>query len=202
MGRPARISREAIVEAALELGLDGFSMQGIARHLGVTPPALYSHVSGRAEVLDLVALDLFERASTEAAAVQDWTAGLRVWAEVTRRRYAGASSEFLESFRAPINADALAASERTLQLLIDAGFSAADAGRALWLVVRAAVTAGGDNPTLDAPMAAARPFVDRAAQPALAAALDGLARQDADDNFEFDIEVILDGLAHRLGAGE
>lgn len=53
-GRPPKISQERIVEAAIELGLDSFSMQGIAEHLGVTAPALYSHVAGREQVLDLV----------------------------------------------------------------------------------------------------------------------------------------------------
>jgi TetR/AcrR family tetracycline transcriptional repressor len=200
MGRTARISRAQILDAALELGLDGFSMQGIAEHLGVTPPALYSHVSGRSEVLDLVALDLFEQAAAETAGVDDWRSCLRVWATTARQRYAGAPSEFLDSFRAPISVEALDASERSLQLMLDAGFSAADAGRALWLVVRAAVTAGSETATVEVPIAAARHVVDGKAQPALSAALDDLTGPGQGDTFEFDIEVILDGLAHRLSA--
>ncbi|MGX6449275.1 TetR/AcrR family transcriptional regulator, partial [Patulibacter sp. S7RM1-6] len=57
-GRPSRISREAIVAAASEVverdGPDALTMRGLARTLGVSPMALYHHVSDRDELLVLV----------------------------------------------------------------------------------------------------------------------------------------------------
>jgi AcrR family transcriptional regulator len=51
-----RMSREAVIEAALRLvdrdGLDGVSMRRLAATLGATPMALYRHVPGKAALLD------------------------------------------------------------------------------------------------------------------------------------------------------
>ena len=55
VGRPARIDRDAIAEAVLELGLDGISMKAVADHLGVSVAGLYHHVSNRRELLVLAA---------------------------------------------------------------------------------------------------------------------------------------------------
>jgi AcrR family transcriptional regulator len=56
MGRPALISRDAVLQASLAIadadGLDAVTMQAVARRLGVTPMALYRHVSGKADLLD------------------------------------------------------------------------------------------------------------------------------------------------------
>lgn len=54
-GRPARITRQAIAEAALTLGLDGLTLSAVARHLGVDHSSLYRHVSDRQELLLLAA---------------------------------------------------------------------------------------------------------------------------------------------------
>jgi AcrR family transcriptional regulator len=56
MGRPARIDRSAILDAALELadeeGLDGLTMHAVARRLNVTTMALYRHLDGKDALLD------------------------------------------------------------------------------------------------------------------------------------------------------
>jgi len=56
MGRPARIGRAAILDAALELadqdGLDGVTMHAVARRLNVTTMALYRHMDGKDALLD------------------------------------------------------------------------------------------------------------------------------------------------------
>lgn len=56
MGRPAQTSRAAILQAALTIadedGISAVSMQAVARRLGVTPMALYRHVSSKADLLD------------------------------------------------------------------------------------------------------------------------------------------------------
>lgn len=54
-GRPPRLSREAIVEAALDIlrteGVDALSMRRVAGRLNATPMALYSHVQDKSELL-------------------------------------------------------------------------------------------------------------------------------------------------------
>ncbi|MEU7143683.1 TetR/AcrR family transcriptional regulator [Nocardia sp. NPDC046473] len=58
VGRPPRLSREAIVEAADQVlrseGADGLSMRRLAKELGSTPMALYHHVRDKDELLLLV----------------------------------------------------------------------------------------------------------------------------------------------------
>lgn len=51
-GRPQLIDMPRILEAALEMGVDNLTMHGVARKLGVSPPALYRYVSSREALLD------------------------------------------------------------------------------------------------------------------------------------------------------
>jgi AcrR family transcriptional regulator len=65
LGRAPQISREAVLAAALRLadeqGLDAVTMHAVARHLQVTPMALYRHVDDKNALLDgLVELLLTE----------------------------------------------------------------------------------------------------------------------------------------------
>ena len=55
LGRPNKISRALIVEAALEIGLDKVTMTSVAARLGVSTGALYRHVRNRSELQRLVA---------------------------------------------------------------------------------------------------------------------------------------------------
>ena len=84
-GRPARISQRQIVDAALDLGLDAFTMQGIAERLGVSTPSLYSHVAGRGEVLELVRAALLARMQAFASDAADWRGWLVDFAAAVRR---------------------------------------------------------------------------------------------------------------------
>jgi AcrR family transcriptional regulator len=51
-----RLSRARVLEAAValadEIGLEAFSMRGLAQELGVVPMALYKHVGNKEELLD------------------------------------------------------------------------------------------------------------------------------------------------------
>ena len=50
-GRPARISRDDVAEAALAIGLDKVTLAAIGKRLGVDHSSLYRHVSGRDDIL-------------------------------------------------------------------------------------------------------------------------------------------------------
>ncbi|MBT9382339.1 TetR/AcrR family transcriptional regulator [Pseudooceanicola sp. CBS1P-1] len=64
-GRPARISRDAIAGAALEIGLDVATVTSVAAQLGVDHSSLYRHVRGRDEIIaaaaELAVADLYWR---------------------------------------------------------------------------------------------------------------------------------------------
>ncbi|WUI02341.1 TetR/AcrR family transcriptional regulator [Spirillospora sp. NBC_00431] len=65
-GRPPRISRAEIVEAARRIvdedaGVDRLTMRRLAREVGSTPMALYHHVRDKEELLILVMDDLAEQ---------------------------------------------------------------------------------------------------------------------------------------------
>ena len=54
-GRPAKIGKAEIIQAALEVGLPDLSMKLVAKQLGVGMSTLYYHISGIEELIDLVA---------------------------------------------------------------------------------------------------------------------------------------------------
>ncbi|AEW99540.1 TetR/AcrR family transcriptional regulator [Streptantibioticus cattleyicolor] len=73
-GRPARINRERIVEAALSAGnLDTLTMRELAARLGVTHGALYRWVKDRDQLLDLVSEVIVKRIlPPDGPPGQDW----------------------------------------------------------------------------------------------------------------------------------
>lgn len=67
VGRPAKLSRNQIVAAALESdNLDALTMRELAERLGVSHSALYRWVRNRDEVFDLVSPELVDRALHDA----------------------------------------------------------------------------------------------------------------------------------------
>ena len=85
VGRPARISRPAIAEAALELGIDDdLTMKRVADHLGVSVPGLYHWVKGRDDLLRLAAEHALSQVRLPEDTGQHWATWLREWARYTR----------------------------------------------------------------------------------------------------------------------
>lgn len=79
-GRPARISRETIAAAALELGLDGITLTAVAAHLGVDHSSLYRHIKDRRDML-LAAADLAIRTLKWRSRTANWRTYLAKVAE-------------------------------------------------------------------------------------------------------------------------
>ncbi len=192
-GRPRRISRSQIVEAAVALGPDSFSLQGIADHLGVTAPALYTHVSGRDEIAELVAAHLMERVQVPVDESTDWREWLLEFGHQARLHFGDTGALQAELTRN------LEVGERGLRLLIDAGFSPADAGRALWLVFRVACSAGSrEQASVRTPMTAAREVAQPGSLPAIEDAIEAIGSGSDADTFEFDLRVLVAGLESEL----
>jgi AcrR family transcriptional regulator len=84
----ARLTREAVLEAAIELadagGPDALSLRRLARELGVTPMALYRHVRDKDDLLDGIADRLYTELELPRAG-EDWWEGLARLARSTRK---------------------------------------------------------------------------------------------------------------------
>jgi AcrR family transcriptional regulator len=82
-GRPARLSRDLIVAAALQGNLASLTMRELAARLGVSHSALYRWVADRDELFDLISEVMVERilptSQPSPADWRDWLAGL-AWA--------------------------------------------------------------------------------------------------------------------------
>ena len=198
-GRPPQISRQDVVGAAMEIGLDRFTMTSVAERLGVTTPALYTHVDGRDDLLELASTELVGRIEAGLDTGGDWRAFLTSLARAVRDALTWSHWAVMSQFEGP-SAAGLAIGERGLALLIDAGFTPSDAARGIWLVLRVALTAGpASDPSIELQRRTAPELADPpAGLPLIRRAVAELDRDPETDAFEWDLGVVLDGLADRM----
>jgi AcrR family transcriptional regulator len=134
--------RQEILDAALALadekGLDAVSMRAVAERTGVTPMALYPHVSSKAALLDgmlgRLLADLLPPVAA-AAESQDWRQRLRTIAHLARglaHRHPWAA--MLIFSRPSVAPDAVRVVDQIYAALIDAGVPDADVARVERLV--------------------------------------------------------------------
>lgn len=97
VGRPARIDRDAIARAVVEIGYDDATMKRVAEHLGVSVPGLYYYVRGRDDLLRLAAEYSLARTPMPVDEGQHWARWLREWARYTRA--AMAEPELMDLYR-------------------------------------------------------------------------------------------------------
>lgn len=67
-GRPARTSLDELVTAALDLGLDTFTLVGVAERVGVAESTVYGYVPTREALWSIAAARVFEALDVEADA--------------------------------------------------------------------------------------------------------------------------------------
>src|SRR6478736_6140386 len=97
VGRPARIDRDAIARAVIEIGFDDATMKRVAEHLGVSVPGLYYYVRGRDDLLRLAAELSLANVPMPVDEGQHWARWLREWARYTRSSMA--EPELMELYR-------------------------------------------------------------------------------------------------------
>lgn len=139
-GRPPRINRQMIAEAAHARGLDGLTLRGVADDLGVSIAALYHHVSSKDDLMRLAA-------EYSAAAVplpvdrgQHWAVWLYEWAEYNRSAFTAQPGLLGQYIEGAIPAAVIARSiDSVLGGLTRQGFSIAEANEAYELVVSCAL---------------------------------------------------------------
>jgi len=136
--RPPPLSRSRIVRTALglvdEKGLAALTMRALATELEVSPMALYNHVRDKDELVDLM-VDLMLGEVDTSVSEGDWLTQLR--ALVRSYHLALAAHHELArvySVRVRIGPHGLLIMERTVALLLQAGFSPSEASDAFFVL--------------------------------------------------------------------
>ena len=80
VGRPARVDRSMIAEAAAEIGLEDVTVKKVADRLGMSVTGLYYYVHGREELVRLAAERSAANMRIPVDTGQHWSAWLLEWA--------------------------------------------------------------------------------------------------------------------------
>lgn len=200
-GRPLKplITKEAAIAAAIELvdreGLDGLSVQAVARAMNVTAPSLYYHFKDKDELLQLVARALLREIGDQSRGETDWEEHAIELAVATRRvilRHCNAAPLMLRFFPRSLM---LGAYETTLR---DCPYPPRTQAAILEAVEKLTYGASLFAAAAEAHHSPAMPMFDAVRYPNLAAAL---AAAPADDEALFveTLRLLFDGFRHRYG---
>ncbi|MET0883961.1 MAG: TetR/AcrR family transcriptional regulator C-terminal domain-containing protein [Acidimicrobiales bacterium] len=209
VGRPARISREAIAEAANDIGLSDLTLRAVADRLGVSIASLYHHVEGKDDLLRLAAEYSAARTSIPQDEGQHWAVWLLEWALYNRDAFVAEPALFGQFMDGAIGADVMADNtEAILARLVAQGFTAREAQSAYQLVsgcaLGAAIQAIREQRAAVAGRPAAKEYLRLLADrepgdlPHLRALLAEAAVTPL-DSFETRITTVLAGIAARRG---
>lgn len=137
-GRPAKVSREQVVDAAIALadtgGLAAASMRAVARELGVGAMTLYTHVGSQRELLDA----MVDRAYADF----QFAAGGLAWRDALEQHARGLWQLFrthpwladVNSWRLPLGPHVIDVEEAGFATLVDTGLSAKQVAEILSVV--------------------------------------------------------------------
>ena len=208
-GRPARISRQMIVDAARTLDRDGVTLQAVADRLGVDRKAISYYVTGRQELVALVAAQTISEELGGLELPEDWRAAIRAWAAATRSAMLREGSMALTLDHLP-GGGILGSLDTLLQRLLDAGFDEATAGRALYCLT-GTVFAGardtllverhGEHPTMAEVARVLGDLPDDRLPHLRRLRFGDDPRRGAEEQARFDIDLVVAGLEHSLADG-
>lgn len=134
-GRPPRINRAMIAEAAHEIGLDGLTLKAVADHLGVTTAALYHHVDNKDDLMRAAAEHSARAIPLPVDRGQDWAQWLLEWANYNRDVFTSQPGLLAQYMEGAIPPEAtLRNLEVILSVLVREGFTVAEANAAYSLV--------------------------------------------------------------------
>ncbi len=212
----SRVTRAAVVEAALELlaegGLEAVSFRRIAKTLGVAGPTLYWHVENKRQLMDLMAEELVRRAGRAYSGPepgQPWWDWLRADAQrLFEALIATRDAPRVLAGNRP-SAESFEGIERALGALVEAGMSPGDAQQTLF-AIGAYVIGSATEWQAEAERASAQPLPDPAdevlnalraralgGQPLLLAAITELLERPHSAAFEFGLDLLVQGLRSR-----
>lgn len=200
------LSRDAIVDAALrvldEVGLDGLSMRRVADELDTGPASLYWHVANKDQLLNVILDRVIGEIPLPDPDPTRWEEQLRTFARDGRavfRRHRDIGRASLG--RVPMGPSLLRVIEWQLELLDGTGIptqAAAWFGDLLGLYVGAHAfedALGADDDNAAQAMGAYMRMLPAERFPYLMAASSEFAAGDADERFEFGLDLLIRGLA-------
>ncbi len=177
VGRPPRVNAQAIIEAAIELGLDRVTLKQVADHLGVGVATLYRHVRSRDELLRMAAFRVVlsrRMPRSQAGQPVHWAEVAIGFAASLYETFASQPQLIHEMARGRIGPDAeVDFLEQFLAELKQHGFSAPESIRLHHALAMMAIGAAAGAVSLSAAVAAGQPH-DQALRRVL-------AERDADE---------------------
>ena len=210
------LRRERVIEAALKVmdeeGLEAVSMRRVAREVGVEAMSLYHHVEDKEDLLDGVCEYVMAEFDFPEPS-EDWKEncrrGARAWREILRK-HPSVMRLFAEQ-RGPIrSADSMRPTEYALRILRSTGLSDRDTAQAFhafggyiqgFVMMELGSIAGGSNEEhlkAHAELVAALPDEF----PTLQKVGPYFAECDADEQFEFGLDLLIRGLAAKVPSAE
>lgn len=139
-GRPPRISRAMIAQAAYEIGLEGLTLKAVADHLGVSVAALYHHVSGKDDLMRVAAEESTRAIPLPVDEGQHWGQWLLDWANYNRAVFTAQPGLLAQYLEGAIPPEAVLHNlESILAVLVREGFTVEGANASYELVVSCAL---------------------------------------------------------------
>ncbi|MBX3197280.1 MAG: TetR/AcrR family transcriptional regulator C-terminal domain-containing protein [Labilithrix sp.] len=212
LGRPARLSRELVVTAAVSVvrahGLHGLTMRALADELGATPMALYRHVGDRDELALLVIDALFSglELPDDGLPAIAWLRELAHQIRALGRAHPGVMDVLLEE--GPVVRSTLVILDRVVRKLHGEGLGWKTAAAVhntflSWVAAtvrreeRWAARGPGGTPPLERFLGVAA-TMPAAEFPGLAHVLAHMPGADVDTEFERSLDFMLDGVTSKL----
>jgi len=207
--RPARLNRDDVLRAALELlneiGIDALSTRKLAERLGVQSPTLYWHFKSKAALLDAMSSAVLQqsRAIATPAPGEPWQVWLMADGQSFRRALlAWRDGARLHAGTRPGEAQR-GSIEARLGLLCAAGFEPGPATLLMMSVGRFVVGWVLEEQSAqapDAPPSSTLTGPDAAQYPLLAAGWAATVGSDADALFDRALRLLIDGAQAQLPA--
>ncbi|OJY24992.1 MAG: hypothetical protein BGO98_08250 [Myxococcales bacterium 68-20] len=208
-GRPPRLSRELVVDAAVGVvraeGLEGLTMRALAERLEATPMALYRHVGDSDELALLVIDAIFSELvlPEEGLPALEWLRELARRIRALGRAHRGVMDVLLEE--GPVVKSTLVILDRVVRKLHEAGMSWKTACAVhntflSWLAAsirreeRWAARTDGEKRPLRRFLAIAAEM-PRSDYPGLAQVMPHMPGDDVGAEFELSLDFMLDGVA-------
>jgi AcrR family transcriptional regulator len=128
VGRPAQISRQAIAEAAQQVGLGNLTLKAVADHLGVSVAGLYHHIRGKEDLLRLAAEHTAATSEVPLDHGQHWSEWLAEWAVYNYDAFVSEPLLVDQFLAGAINTESIAGTtDAILGALVRQGFTIAEA---------------------------------------------------------------------------
>jgi AcrR family transcriptional regulator len=216
LAKPRRepLTRERVIRAALRImdqeGLEAVSMRRIGRELGVEAMSLYNHVQDKEDILDSICEAVLSEFRIPDA--DGWTEGARLAAREYRRlllAHPTVVTLMTERKRPFTTAESLRAYEFALEVFRTAGLSEEDSVKSFhvfggyilgFVTMELGLVVGGpdDEAHAKAHQEMAR-MLESADLPRMREAMPHFMNCDLEEQFEFGLDLLIEGLRARVG---